>query len=91
MSNNKENNKMSSHEPNYIEQIIIEYLINYMPAKAVDPNIIFMTTSDIVYELSDVIDLNISDIAKVMVKCGYHLLPGDNDKLAWAMKKREFN
>lgn len=72
------------------EQVLIEYLIAFLPADQADrEGIILKITQDIQDDLSDMVELSLSDIASVMRDTGYHIHVDEDNRPRWMMVRNK--
>lgn len=72
------------------EQVLIEYLIAFLPADQADrEGIILKSTQDIQDDLSDMVELSLSDIASVMRDTGYHIHVDEDNLPRWMMVRNK--
>lgn len=72
------------------EQVLIEYLIAFLPADQADrEGIILKSTQDIQDDLSDMVELSLSDIASVMRDTGYHIHVDEDNRPRWMMVRNK--
>lgn len=72
------------------EQVLIEYLIAFLPADQADrEDIILKSTQDIQDDLSDMVELSLNDIASVMRDTGYHIHVDEDNRPRWMMVRNK--
>lgn len=72
------------------EQVLIEYLIAFLLADQADrEGIILKSTQDIQDDLSDMVELSLSDIASVMRDTGYHIHVDEDNLPRWMMVRNK--
>lgn len=72
------------------EQVLIEYLIAFLPADQADrEGIILKSTQDIQDDLSDMVELSLNDIASVMRDTGYHIHVDEDNRPRWMMVRNK--
>lgn len=72
------------------EQVLIEYLIAFLPTDQADrEGIILKSTQDIQDDLSDMVELSLSDIASVMRDTGYHIHVDEDNRPRWMMVRNK--
>lgn len=72
------------------EQVLIEYLIAFLPADQGDrEGIILKSTQDIQDDLSDMVELSLNDIASIMRDTGYHIHVDEDNRPRWMMVRNK--
>lgn len=72
------------------EQVLIEYLITFLPADQADrEGIILKSTQDIQDDLSDMVELSLNDISSVMRDTGYHIHVDEDNRPRWMMVRNK--
>ncbi len=79
---------MSKKSKIELENVLIEYLQNYLPADKDDNNIIYKTSQDIADDLSTMVELTVNQVTLTLLELGYHIQLSEDGMPKWAIMKR---
>ena len=79
---------MSKKSKIELENVLIEYLQNYLPADKDDNNIIYKTSQDIADDLSTMVELTVNQVTLTLLELGYHIQLSEDGMPNWAIMKR---
>ncbi len=71
------------------KQVLIEYLMAFLPAGENEEGLILKTTQDIQDDLSDMVELSLNDIASTMRDTGYHIHVDGDNRPKWMMARNK--
>lgn len=79
---------MANKKVEFDKYILYRYFQEYLPADKVTDDVIYKTSQQIQDELSDMAEISINDIARVMVDLGYELVISPDGRPAWIMQRK---
>ncbi len=68
---------------------LLQYIKNYEPVQSLDDEGAFLLSSDIIrYNLSDIVDISINDISRLMIHAGFSIAIDyeDDNQPGWLVK-----
>ena len=79
---------MSKKSKIELENVLIEYLQNYLPADKYDNNIIYKTSQDIADDLSTMVEWTVNQVTLTLLELGYLIQLSEDGMPKWAIMKR---
>ena len=67
--------------------VLIHWLKSFLPADESDKDAILKSSQDIQDDLSEMVEISVTDISTEMLACGYHIVVDADDKPKWAMMR----
>ena len=71
-----------------LENVLIEYLQNFLPADKSDKDVIYKTSQDIADDLSTMVELSVNQVSLTLLELGYHTQITEDGLPKWAIMKR---
>lgn len=84
MGKKKQNNKTVD----IVAVTVSNFLEGYTPAQAYGPDVIVMTTDDIISSLSDMMDLTQYEVVSVMAELGFTPGRSSSGLFGWLLRRR---
>lgn len=70
------------------EQVLLEYLMAFLPADGDEENIMLKSSQDIQDDLSDMVEISINQITSVMRDTNYHIKVDADNRPKWMMLRK---
>lgn len=80
--------KNSQERVSVEEDVLIQYLMSFLPADGNEDNIILKTTQAIQDDLSEMVDLSLNQISSVMRDTGYKVKVDEDMLPKWMMLRK---
>lgn len=80
--------KNSQERVSIEEDVLIQYLMSFLPADGNEDNIILKTTQAIQDDLSEMVDLSLNQISSVMRDTGYKVKVDEDMLPKWMMLRK---
>ena len=71
-----------------LENVLIEYLQNFLHADKSDKDVIYKTSQDIADDLSTMVELSVNQVSLTLLELGYHTQITEDGLPKWAIMKR---
>lgn len=79
---------MATGKIKFDEYILIRYFQEYLPVDKATDSVVYKTSQQIQDELSELAEIGINDIARMMVELGYELAIAPDGRPAWMMQRK---
>lgn len=78
----------NEHEGQFIDykkRVLASFLSNYVPADINDDKVLTMTSADIRDEVSDMVEMRVDEVTRIMIEYNYQIIIGADHRPYWAM------